>query len=144
MDSNESVLNATISTFPPSVNKLYTKTKWGQTRSAAAKKFKLEASLELAKQWAFASPLPRDTPLELSLRFYFPVLQNAGWPKTKTKYKKQDVSNYIKLLEDIIVSATGVDDSNHHAVHAYKLEDAKNPRIEVTIKCMSNQMNSDT
>jgi len=77
------------------------------------KKFKAKATAELAKQISFgASPLDQNAPYELQLDFYLPVLVNKGWPKkAKTKYKRRDVSNLVKVVEDLLSWCLGVDDS---------------------------------
>lgn len=46
--------------------------------------------------------------------FGIPTLLNKGWPKTtKTRYKRVDVSNRVKVLEDVIAEASATDDSNY-------------------------------
>jgi len=77
------------------------------------KKFKAKASAQLAKQIDFnAKPLDQNSPYELHLDFYLPALVNKGWPKkAKTKYKRKDVSNLVKVIEDLLSNCLGVDDS---------------------------------
>lgn len=59
--------------------------------------------------------------------FHFPKdsLVNKGWPKTKTYYKKMDVGNRRKLLEDCVSEVLGIDDSRFFSVKLTKrfLED---------------------
>lgn len=55
--------------------------------------------------------------LFLYVRFFLPSLYNKGWPKTaESRYKKIDVTNRVKLLEDCIKDACGVDDSQNEFV----------------------------
>lgn len=69
-----------------------------------------------------------DTPesvYRLHLNFHFPVSEvvNATWLKTGkgTPYKKMDVGNRRKLLEDCVADVTGIDDSRNFGVLLYKL-----------------------
>lgn len=128
--------------LPPSTNKLYKyytirkgrKSIVNRRLSNEAEKFKAQAGIELGRQWMFLTPPPDNTPLEVTLTFYFPHLQHKGWPKSAaSRYKRQDVDNYVKLLLDVVKEACGVDDSNVMALHAYKKVDSENPRIEIDV-----------
>lgn len=107
------VFQAEIGLLPPSVNKMYVYTTRGPRPSGEMKKFKAKASTQLAKQIDFnAKPLDQNTPYEVFLDFYLPALVNKGWPgKAKTKYKRKDVSNLVKVVEDLLSNCLGVDDS---------------------------------
>ena len=138
----EQRLVATLEKLPPSVNKLYTlatkragkKVVAFQKRSIAANKYITWASTELAKQWGLSPiKLEPNSPHELTLIFYFPKIENSGWPKTKTRFKKKDGNNYIKLLEDIIATACGVDDSATFDTHVFKRLSTGKPRVEIVI-----------
>lgn len=41
--------------------------------------------------------------------------------KPSAPYRRKDASNYIKLLEDAVTKATGIDDANTLGVSAYKV-----------------------
>ena len=128
------MLQATLGLLPPSTNKLYINNRWGgRVLSAAAKKFSVAAKLALSKKWAFEKALTPNEPYKLELEFYLKKVTNSGWPKTKLRYKKQDVTNYIKLLEDVICEVSGIDDSCFMQVSVAKFEDRLNPRIEIKI-----------
>jgi len=50
----------------------------------------------------------------LELEFFLKAVVNKGWPATaKSRYKRIDLSNRIKLLEDVIKDATQIDDCQH-------------------------------
>ena len=49
--------------------------------------------------------------VQVELFFTRDQLVNKGWPKTKTFYKKMDVGNRRKLLEDCLAEVLGADDS---------------------------------
>ena len=127
-------LTATIDTFPPSANKMYIRTRHGPVLSSEARKFKSKASIQLLQQWAFSPKPDPHVAYKLELAFFFPLLENKGWltGKAKTRFKRKDVTNYIKVLEDIIAKATGVDDSCNMEVVVSKKVDEDNPRIEIT------------
>jgi Holliday junction resolvase RusA-like endonuclease len=59
----------------------------------------------------------------LAVQLRMKKLVNAGWPdKAKTRYKKSDASNRLKLLEDAICAACGIDDSQFFTVIIDKME----------------------
>lgn len=78
---------------------------------------------------------------ELSLCFYFPTVLNETWnnPKVKpskrakTRYKKFDLDNRIKLLQDCVKDAVQIDDSHVFEGHQYKFMDPFRPRVEASL-----------
>lgn len=53
-----------------------------------------------------------DTPYAVGFLVYFDSVVNKTWPESaETRYKKLDASNRVKLIEDALVVAAGVDDS---------------------------------
>jgi Holliday junction resolvase RusA-like endonuclease len=121
-----------VTALPPSVNDLYVRTPWGMAYSKATKQFMTAAKVELIKQWMFEEKLDPNAPHWLALIFYLPKVQNLGWPdKAKTRYKRVDVSNYVKILEDVIASVLGVDDSSTMQMLLFKEESPENPRVEI-------------
>lgn len=81
----------------------------------------------------------------LHLRFFFGSLINETYGNTKfppsrrakTRYKKIDLSNRIKLLEDCVRDALEIDDSHTFAASQEKHQDAGNPRVEIEIEEIS-------
>lgn len=74
----------------------------------------------------------------LRLFFYFPhsKLINATFSQkggAKTPYKKMDVGNRRKLLEDSISEAIDLDDSLFFGVEMYKILSEDDPRIEIIV-----------
>lgn len=147
MDSaSTNMLFAKLTKLPPSTNKLYElgmKTLPDGRKvpfkrlSTAAKKYQTWASTELAKAWGFSKvKLDPNKPHDLTVIFLLPEVENKGWAtgKAKTRFKKKDVTNYIKLMEDIVASACGVDDSATFDTRLMKRLSTKNPRIEIYIK----------
>ena len=76
------------------------------------KKFKAAAGNEILKQLDFnEDPLKKDAPYKLHLDFFMPALYNKGWPdKAKTRFKRRDVTNLVKVFEDVICEVYGIDD----------------------------------
>ena len=102
--------------LPPSVNHAYFTNRYGgRVLSAAGKSFKNQTKTLIARQHPkeLLKILP-DQPYLVLLRLFFDRIENKGWPnKTKSRYKHFDGSNYIKLVEDALMDATGVDDANN-------------------------------
>lgn len=101
--------------LPPSVNQVYVNSKsGGRFMSEEGKSFKQAAAAHfLSKHRAQLLLMSKDAKYSVTIKLYFPDLENKTWPKTaKTRYKRLDASNHVKVLEDVIAAVTGVDDSN--------------------------------
>ena len=81
----------------------------------------------------------------LHLKFFFETLVNETFNnpevspsrRAKTRYKKIDLSNRVKLLEDCVMDALEIDDSHTFAASQEKHQDPKNPRVEIEIEEVS-------
>jgi Holliday junction resolvase RusA-like endonuclease len=111
------LIRLVVPSIPPSSNNAYFNLpKGGRTLSASGKKYKNETKTYLASR--YMSELKNFTsnePYLVYIRMYFSELTNATYGKPKgaeNRYKRLDVSNRVKLLEDVIKDVTGVDDSN--------------------------------
>ncbi len=122
-----------ISILPPSVNDMYVYTTRGPRPSAKMKKFKAAASMEMLKGLDFnAEPLEKDIPYSLQLFFYMPSLTNKGWPgKAKTRFKRRDVTNLVKVLEDLVCEVHGIDDCQFVEVSLRKLHGPEYGKVGV-------------
>lgn len=108
------MIDIKIDGLPPSVNHAYFNLpRGGRTLSAKGKKYKTETSTKIVRDYATSiRGLSKDRSYGLIVVFSFTDLYNKGWPdKTPNRYKKIDVSNRLKLLEDAVVDALGIDDS---------------------------------
>ena len=133
-------VTAVLTMLPPSANKMYVNTSRGPRVSAAAKKFKHAAKVELLKQWAFAPKFDPDKPHRLTLVFYLEALYNKSWPKqAQRRYKRKDASNLIKVLEDVIAQAIGIDDSSTIELRVRKNEDPESPRVEICLEEITDE-----
>ena len=119
----EKVFEAEISLLPPSVNKMYIYTARGPRPSSEMKLFKTKAALEISRQIRFdIAPPDENKAYHLRIDFFLPSLFNKGWPKkAKTRFKRRDVSNLIKVVEDLVAQGLGIDDSCFTEVSVRKL-----------------------
>jgi hypothetical protein len=63
-----------------------------------------------------------NAPFFVYFRFTMTELFNKGYPKTtKTRYKRVDVTNRVKLLEDALKDVAAVDDSQNVFVATHKV-----------------------
>lgn len=129
---------------PPSVNKMYASGRGGQrflTKEGAAFKGAMTRAVvtQIAVQpWAQAvdAVYLHKATVHIAISLHMTVF-NASWkPGSKTKsgamqspYKKQDVLNYGKVVEDAVADGTGIDDSAHFDVHLIKVPGP--PLVEV-------------
>ena len=128
-----------ISTLPPSVNEMYVYTTRGPRPSAKMKKFRAAAGGEILKQIDFSEePLEKDVAYRLHLEFYMPSLFNKGYPKkAKTKYKRRDVTNLVKVFEDLICQVYGIDDCQFTEVRLRKMHGPDYGRVGVVYRVSS-------
>jgi len=100
------------------------------------KKFKAAATMEILKGLDFnQEPLQKDTGYRLSLYFYMPSLFNKGYPKkAKTKYKRRDVTNLVKVFEDLLCDVYGIDDSAFLEVALRKMHGPKYDKVGVSYR----------
>jgi Holliday junction resolvase RusA-like endonuclease len=109
--------------LPPSANHAYFNLpRGGRTLSKEGKGYKTETSAFLIRHHqADIRNIKKNWPYGLAIKLTFKDMYNETWPgKAATRYKKIDVSNRIKLLEDAVVDSLGIDDSQILAVLAVK------------------------
>jgi hypothetical protein len=94
-------------------------------------------------------PTGQDIIYRFDTILYFRSLENVGWHETYTKgknkgkrkaasrYKKIDVDNRVKFLQDSVMASLGVDDSHVFVGYQEKHEDPEDPRAEVTLTVVS-------
>lgn len=126
--------------LPPSSNKIYFR---GTMLTQKARQY-AEGFAKFAAQNYLAeiSQLKPTAIYALHLRFYFESLLNASFnnPKVppskraKTRYKKLDLDNRIKLITDCVRDAIGIDDSHVFAASQEKHMDPARPRVEITLQ----------
>ena len=114
---------------PPSVNHLYITTRGGgRALSPEGRKYKEGLRAHLAQMYGKElAKFEPNVPYLVLVRFHMNELLTKSWPKNaKNRYKGIDVTNRIKVLEDVIkeVAGVGFDDSQNHVVISQKIETA--------------------
>ncbi|MDW8028917.1 MAG: RusA family crossover junction endodeoxyribonuclease [Armatimonadota bacterium] len=135
--------------LPPSINHQYTERdgRWVLSREArhykthlrkAFKRLKTAGKLQIrpfgfmsslfadVETQQFASSLTQEVFLLLRLEFFFKTAQ------------RRDLDNGLKIVQDLICEALGVDDKNVVAIELLKRVDSQNPRLEVTVSLLSS------
>lgn len=135
------LLRVWIPFLPPSSNKIY-EPAWvrgkprGKRLSGAGRKFKIKAMQVLQKGGRVALlDFKEHIPYELILAVFLPRVVNKGWAagKADNRYTKVDVTNRIKLIEDTVADAIGVDDRHNFRVSLEKHCDPDHPGIYVRL-----------
>ena len=130
------MIHLVLPTIPPSLDAAYrpiiAKGHAMMVLTAEGRKYKTKTAAYLAKKYVLQlGALKPNKPYALYARYHMPV-NNAGYPKNaKTRYKKLDATNRIKILEDVIADVTAVDDSHHMISIQHKVQGE--PKTEVWI-----------
>lgn len=135
------LLSIWIPFLPPSSNKIYEPVyvqgkPRGKRLSEAGRRFKIRAMKELQSTGhAALLNLPEDVPYALTLAVFLEKIENKGWAtgNAGNRYTKVDVTNRIKLIEDTIADALGVDDRHNFRISLEKHCDPDNTGIYVSI-----------
>lgn len=129
--------------LPPSSNNIYFR---GSILKAPARKY-AEDFAKFAAQTHLheISQMNPSGIFALHLRFFFDSLVNESWnnlkvpesKRAKTRYKRLDLTNRIKLLEDCIRDALDIDDCQTFAASQEKHHCPASPRVEIEIEEVS-------
>lgn len=136
------ILQVWVPFLPPSSNKIYEPV-WvkgkprGKRLSDSGRRFKVRA-MKVIQEGGRAAllNLREHVPYELTLAIFLQKVENKGW-KTKAadnRYVKVDVTNRIKLIEDTVADAVGVDDRHNFRIYLEKHCDPDNPGIYVILR----------
>lgn len=126
--------------LPPSVNDAWFMLPGGgRTLKTSGKKYVAETKTMLGRVYPKElMTFHKNEPYLVFWRVHLKTVENETWgaPKkgAKTRYKKIDVTNRIKILEDVIADVTGIDDSCTLTFGIQKVKaDEKGERIEIFI-----------
>ena len=136
--------------LPPTVNKAYFQKGKRKVLTSAARAFKEDVKRTVSQQLALRPDLAQldSVPLVLILEVYFESIINKGWleGKAKSLFKKLDASNRIKLLEDALCGALGIDDKQYMTVMVCKHQHAGRPVVKTALyraSCRNHGVNND-
>ena len=127
--------------LPPTSNHLYIK---GTILTAVARKFAEDFSAYVMQNYGHVVTSTKLNPLAiygLRLIFYFDSLVNPSFmdmkvppsKRAKSRYKRIDLTNRVKLLEDCVRDALAIDDSQTFIAMLEKHHDPGNPRVEIDV-----------
>lgn len=133
--------------LPPSINHQYTERdgRWVLSREARHYKTHLQKAFKRLKAAGKLQIKPLDTLLSLftdaetsqpetsAQREIFLQLRLEFFFKTA---QRRDLDNGLKIVQDLVCEALGVDDRNVVAVELIKRVDSQNPRLEVTVSAL--------
>lgn len=102
--------------YPPSVNNLYANFRGRRITSAKGRKFKADIAVVARQQGA--KLLHGD--LIITFRVFRPI-------------RRGDLDNRLKISQDALKGICFEDDKQIIEIHAYRFDDALNPRIEIDI-----------
>jgi hypothetical protein len=135
------VLRVWVPFLPPSSNKIYEPV-WvrgkpmGKRLSTSGRRFKVRA-MKVIQEGGRAAllNLKEHIPYELTLAVFLEKVENKGWGSgaADNRYAKIDVTNRIKLIEDTVADAVGVDDRHNFRLALEKHCDPNHPGIYVIL-----------
>ena len=135
------VLHVWVPFLPPSSNNIYVQHPTGKGRvlSSKARTFKIRAMQTLQTEGKTALKiLERNVPYELRLDIFFEQVENKQSTKGN-RYKKIDLSNRVKLIEDTVSEAIGLDDCHNFRQVLMKHCDPNNPGLYVTLSKIAEE-----
>lgn len=116
------MLHLYLPSVPPSANHLYRRTRGGgRALSEEGRRYRLDTKTYLVRNFpAELKALKKNVPWLLIIHFTFPkdLLLVKDYPNksANNRYKKFDVTNRVKALEDALTATTNVDDSHNWIV----------------------------
>jgi len=131
-----SELQAWVPLLPPSSNNIYVRHPTGKGRvlSGQARRFKIRAMQAIQAEGRVAvMQFEKNMPYELRLAIFFEQVENKQ-SRRGDRYKRMDLSNRVKLIEDTVAEAVGLDDCHNFRELLEKHCDPDNPGIYVTLR----------
>ncbi len=119
--------------LPPSVNHLYVQRGKFRSLSKKGQAFKNKVRAAFLDQLA-EQPVDFQVTDKLRVDYLFrvPDLYTQGWPsKAKSPYRRVDVSNFVKAVEDTLFSVLGLDDSMVFEIFMQKVAGPSMTYIEI-------------
>lgn len=117
---------------PPSINHQYATVNGRRLLSSTGRAYKAQVGRQVWVVLAQSAGAPslrdrlRSGPLVLSIRFFFATAL------------RRDLDGGLKIAQDAVCEGLGVNDNRIIETHLYKHVDKTNPRIEVSLSCLSS------
>jgi Holliday junction resolvase RusA-like endonuclease len=136
--------------LPPTSNKIYVR---GRILTTEARVYQEQFSANGRKYLSIftqmGGPIDDDTAYAVHLRFFMNLL-NESWNdmsvapsrRAKTRYKKIDLDNRIKLVTDCVRDLVGVDDSHIFAASQEKhhINSGQQERVEILVQTVDPRL----
>lgn len=125
-----------IPELPPSSNNAWFNVGHkGRTLSTTGKKFKNTTQVYVAQKYPKElKSFIKNEPYTVLFRLHVESLENETWGQkngAQSRYKKNDATNRIKLLEDVLADVTGIDDANTLTFVVQKVQAQGPEQVEV-------------
>lgn len=116
--------------IPPSINRQYATVNGRRVLSATGRRYKgtvgqLLMTAGSSSGWRAFLRKAQEHGLSLTIRFYFPTLL------------RRDLDGGLKIAQDALCEAMGLNDNRIMEIHLYKTLDRDNPRLECTLELAS-------
>jgi Holliday junction resolvase RusA-like endonuclease len=121
-----------ISGLPPSTNQLYSNFHGKRVLSAGGKRYKRKIAMQVAQEFPAAGPFTNADPFSLKIVLHFDI--HTRTKGAKNRYKKFDVSNRVKVLEDALCESFGIDDRQVLRLEIEKCPTEGPERTAVTLR----------
>ena len=110
---------------PPSINRQYATVNGRRVLSATGRRYKVTIGQLLmtvsSAEWQAFVRRAQEHYLTLTIRFYFPTPL------------RRDIDGGLKIAQDALCEAMGLNDNRIMEIHLYKSLDRENPRLECTL-----------
>ncbi|GJL61760.1 MAG: hypothetical protein NPIRA04_04140 [Nitrospirales bacterium] len=107
--------------LPPSINHQYATVRGRRVLSKTGRDYKATISTHImlhCQKTQIVSRYPKFHPIVVTLHFYFRTLL------------KRDLDGGLKIIQDGICEALGINDNRVTEIHLYKHVDRENPRVD--------------
>lgn len=113
--------------WPPSVNTMYTIVRGRKILTNEARAYKRYVQFKIAKEYPVRiDGINKTSIYGVTYLLYREDWLNKGYPKkAKTKFKRVDLDNPIKCVQDAVMGAIGVEDSQIFEIWVKKCKGAK-------------------
>lgn len=126
-----------LNNFPPSTNQAYFNGPRGRVLSAEGRRYQATTKDVISSQYGFQLwSIRKDVAYRIDYIFYTSVYTKKG----ASKFRRIDVTNRVKLLEDALTEVAGIDDSQCTTVVLRKVH-SETEYVEIIIQEDVNEPN---